>query len=172
MATILETGLIEFLMPAIVFLFVLVTGYALLMKVKFFGSNKGLNGLIAFIIALLFFIVPQMRTVVTLFTPWVSLLTILVVALFVFFMFLGVKEEKVVKVTMESAVFMTIVIAAILILFLIALTQAFGPFLITNQEPGFWNAVKRVVFSPMVLGAFFIIILGSYAVKFIAEYEK
>ena len=54
-------------------------------------------------------------------------------------------------------------------LFLIALTQVYGPFLVTNAEAGFWNATKRAIFHPKMIGALFVLIIAAYTVRFVAS---
>lgn len=172
MATILEAGpFASLIVTTFVFIFVLIVGYALLTKVKFFGDNKGLNGLVAFIMALLFIVVPGVKNVVVLFTPWITLFMVLLLVFFVLFMFLGAKESEVADVFKKNATVLTIVIATVVILFLIAMAKVYGPFLAVDQQPGFWNTFKRVIFNPKVLGALFIIIVASYAVRFIGSNE-
>ena len=167
MATILQTQLLTFLTPMFVFLLVFVVLYALLQKYAFFGGVKGFDAVIAFAVSMLVLLMPETTQVITLFTPWVVLLGFLTLVIFVFFMFLGVSGETMASVAKEGT-FITTVVVLILVLFLVALSQTIGPILLTNQEAGFWNATKRVIFHPRMLGALFILVVSAYAVKFIA----
>lgn len=160
-------GLFEYLLPVFLFIFFFAFGYGLLLKTKFFGDNKGLLATIAFIMALLVVLMPQARLVVSLFTPWVALLGMLVVLILVMFMFLGVKEDAIVKETVGHPLFITFVAAAIIILFLVALSQAYGNFLLVNNQPGFWNDTKRLLFAPRILGAIFILVVSGYMIRYL-----
>ena len=168
MATIFEAGVLSILTPILVFIFLFAIVYALLLKIPFFGENKNFNAVIAFAVALLTLIIPEARVVVSQFTGWFMLLTILVLFIFLFFIFLGVKHETLIDVA-KSGTFVTFTVIFIIILFLIALTNAFGPFLTVNQQPGFWSAVKRVIFSSRFLGVLLILMIASYAIRFLSS---
>jgi hypothetical protein len=169
MATILDVGLLEFFTPIFVFVLVFSLVYALLSKTKMLSESAGVNGTIAVIIGLLLLIVPEAREVITIFTPWFTLFIILVIFIFLFFMALGVKEKSLLHVATQNNAFITFAIAIIVIIFLIALSKAFGPFLLVNGEPGFWNAVKRTVFHPKALGALLLLLIASYTVGFLSQ---
>ena len=168
MATIFDAGILGILTPILVFIFLFAIVYALLLRIPFFGENKNFNAIIAFSIALLTLIIPEARIVVSQFTGWFILLAILVLFIFLFFIFLGVKHETLIDVA-KSGTFVTFAVIFIIVLFLIALTNAFGPFLMTNQQPGFWNAVKRVIFSSRFLGVLLILMIASYAIRFLSS---
>lgn len=170
MATILETNLSTFLTPIFVFLLIFALVYALLLKAKWFGDNKNFNAIIAFSIALLTMIVPEARVVVSQFTGWFVLLAVLVLFIFLFFMFLGIKHETMIDVA-KSGTFVTFAVIFIIILFLISLTKAFGPFLLVNEQLGFWNSVKRLIFNARFLGILLILMIGSYAIRFLSSSE-
>ena len=171
MATLFSQEFIALLTPIFVFLFVFVVLYALLMKAKFFGDKAGFNLVIAFAVAMLVFLVPEAQIVVTSFTPWMLLLTILIIFIFMFFMFLGVKEKTLVEEVVQGGAFGFWIVLIIIILFLVALTKGFGPFLMANQQPGFWNSVKRVVFHPKTLGVLFVLAIAAYTARYIGSHE-
>ena len=172
MATILDTGLLNFFVPIFVFVFVWVLVYAILIKSKLFGDNKALDATLAFAVSLLLIIVPEARNIITLFTPWFTLLVVLTLFLFLFFMMLGVKQDTITSVATKNTAFISLTVTIIVVLFLIALTKTYGPFLMVNQDPGFWNAVKRTLFHPKVFGAFFILLIASYTVGFLSMSDK
>ncbi len=171
MATPLDTSFITLVTPALVFIFVFAIFYALLIKTKLFGEKLAFNAVIALAASLLFIIVPQARGIVLTATPWMLILVLFVVFIFIFFMALGVKGEDMIKNVAKDPTFITITVIAIIVIFLVALTNSFGPFLVTNQEPGFWNSVKRALFHPRMLGALFILFVASYTVRFIVKNE-
>ncbi len=167
MATILDaTELGALIAPAFVFIFAFAVLFASLKKIKIFGENDGVNAIIAFIAAMFIIMMPETSVLVTSFVPWFFMLGILVVAIFMFFMFLGVKGDAIVDVAKNST-FVTFVVIAIIILFLIAMTQAYGPFLMVNGGNSFWDVTKRLLFSKKVLGLLFMLFVAAYAVSFI-----
>ena len=170
MATLFSPEFADVLTPIFVFIFVFALLYALLAKTKFFGDKSGFNLVIAFATSMLILIIPESQVVISVFTPWMGLLVVLMIFIFMFFIFLGVKSETMAEFTKSSG-FAFWVVLIIVILFLVALTKAFGPFLMTNQNPGFWNAVKRVVFHPKTLGALLVLAIAAYAIRYIGSNE-
>lgn len=172
MATPLDTGI--GLLSNFSFIFSLILIYvvvfAVLEKTKFLGSNKGGHALIALAISFLFLFVPEIRRIVEAFTPWIAVLFILLLAIWVSFIFLGVKEETLTEKVTKDAVFIFVLVATILILFLIAMNQQWPNFLLTTNDPGYWNAIKRVVTSSRFLGAIFVLVIGAYLARYL--YEK
>ena len=73
-----------------------------------------------------------------------------------------------VKVTKMSG-FITTCIIIFIVIFLISLTRALGPIFQTNIEPGFWNATKRLIFSPRVLGSLFLLAVAAYTVRYLGS---
>ena len=172
MATLLDTTVVSFLVPIFVFLLIFAAAYALLQKTGWFGGKKGFDAAIAFAVSILFAITPDATQFVTLFTPWMLVFAFVILAVFVLFMAMGVKEGDMVKNVAQDSTFITIVIIGVVILFLVALTQVFGPFLLTNTEAGFWNATKRALFHPRMLGAMFILAVSAFAIQFLASEYK
>ena len=170
MATPFDETILPVLSPIFVFLLVFAVTYALMAKTKYFGDKAGFNIVIALCISLLFLIVPEARVVMATFTPWFVILLLLTLFIFLFFMFLGVKEKTLTDMA-EQPGFSFWAVLILIILFLVALTKAFGPFLLVNQQPGFWNSVKRVVLHPKTLGALFILAVASYAARYIGSNE-
>ena len=168
MATILQTQVIEFLTPIFIFLLVFVILYALLQKSKVLGGIKGFDAIAAFAVAILFVLLPEGTIFITSFTPWMLIFGVLVLVIFMFFMFLGVSASTMVDIAKNST-FITFAVIMIVVIFLVSLSQAAGPFLLTNTDAGFWNATKRALFHPRMLGALFLLGVASFAVKFIAD---
>ena len=169
MATPLDTSLIAYLTPVFVLILVYAIIYALISKLSLFGKSPVVHAAIAFSTSFLFLIIPAARTVLTVFTPWFIILVILTLFIFLFFMFLGVKEDQLASLATKNTTFITFTDAAILIIFLIALSQTFGPFLLTTNQPGFWNAVKRTIFHPKTLGAIFLLMLAAYTINYLSN---
>ena len=169
MVTIFESsGIGNLLSMAFVFLFVFVIIFALLKKIKIFGDNEGFNSIIAFVFAGFTIMVPESQMVIGNFLPWFFLFFMLALVMFMFFMFLGVKEESLIDVT-KGSTFITVVISVIIILFFMAMTNAYGPFLMVGEGSGFWQTTKRLIFSRNFLGVIFMLFVSAYAVTFLSK---
>lgn len=170
MATFLDVGLVSFLTPIFIFLFLFAIFYALLKKFKIFGDKtENLSAVASLSLALIVLFSTPARTIVHTMTPMIAVVFVLVFLAFLFFMFLGVKGEDMVTNVAKSPGFYTTMIIAFIVIFLIALSQAFGPIFATNLEAGFWNATKRLIFSPRVLGALFLLAIAAYAVRYLGS---
>ncbi len=173
MATLLEAGPLGSLLGiAFVFILVFVTSYALLKKIKIFGSNDGVHSIVAFIFAAFTVMIPESQIILSNFLPWSLLFFALIMILFMFFMFIGVKEEDMLQNVTKSTGFITIVIATIVILFLVAMTKAYGPWLMVDGGTGFWATTKRFIFSRYFLGLIFMMFVGAYAISYLAGDDK
>jgi hypothetical protein len=171
MATLLDaTEIGTLLAPAFVFILIFIAIFAGLKKVKMAGDNDGVNAILAFIVAAFAIMIPETSVLIGLFLPWFFMFSVLVVVIFMFFMFLGVKGSAMADVAKNST-FITFSISAIIIIFLIAMTQAFGPFLMVGEGTGFWAVTKRLIFSKRVLGLLFMLFVAAYAVSFIGAKE-
>lgn len=153
--------------PAFVFLFILISAYALLKKSNWFGDSEAVNLCLAFLTSILFMVVPEAVEIVSFVTPWVSLLAMLVLFIVILFLFMGAKQEEVTKVVTQNAAVLTILFVLLGIIFLTALTNVFGPFLMVGEGTGFWGVTKRVIFHPRTLGLIFLLVIASYAIRFI-----
>ena len=169
MATIFEAGGIEEAL-SLVFVFILVFAvmYALLKKIGFLGKSDGLNATVAFIFAMLTAMSPGSEIVIGSFLPWFFMFMFLVLVIFMFFMFIGVNNNSMENVAKNSTV-ITVSIIAIIVLFLVALTNAYGPFLMVTQGTGFWATTKRLIFSRNVLGLIFMLVVASKTISFLSE---
>jgi hypothetical protein len=169
MATIFESaGIGDLFSIVFVFLFVFVVIFALLKKIKIFGDNEGFNSIIAFVFAAFTIMVPESQVVIGNFLPWFFMFLMLALVMFMFFMFLGVKEETMVDVT-KGSTFITVSIATVIILFLMAMTNAYGPFLVAGEGVGFWETTKRLIFSRNFLSVIFMLFISAYAVGFLSR---
>jgi hypothetical protein len=167
MATLFNEEIFGLLTPIFVFIFLFTGIYILLINVKIFNEKPAFTAIIAFAGSMLVFIVPEAQIVTASFTSWMALLMLLVLSIFLIFMFLGVKNETLVDIAQDGG-FVFWVVLVVIILFLIALSKAYGPFLMVNQTPGFWNATKRTIFHPKVLGVLFIFAVAAFTVRYLA----
>ena len=98
MATLLDLSIVGFLKPVLVFLFVFVLVWAILNKTHILGKNKNVDGMAAFVVALLFLLTPGVVNLISIAIPWVIVLSVLIMVLIMIFMFAGHSEKQVVSV--------------------------------------------------------------------------
>ncbi|MEM4244735.1 MAG: hypothetical protein QW404_00155 [Candidatus Nanoarchaeia archaeon] len=195
MATILDIGILNYFIPVFIFLFVFTVFFAILQKTKIFGANAGIDALIAFSVAMLFMFVSDARQLITVITPWLVILLVVIMSLLLVFMFLGVKAETISDAMSESGTVWTILIILIIGL-IIAFTQVFGSKIAaitqgpypyptgTEQttttgtttppptgQQHFLVTVGNIVFSPKILGMFLLLIIASQAIRLIGAPE-
>jgi len=178
MATVFELGLLNYFSPIIVFLFVLIILWALLEKTNFFPGNKFANMLIAFCLSFLFILIPELREIITLSTPWFVIMFIFLFMLILIFLFMGVKPEVIGKLFGGPKPNLTIVWFIIIIAFAIfgyAFTQVYGEQVhaITSGETTDGGSeltqnIGAILFTPKVLGMVFLMVLAGFAVRFIS----
>lgn len=171
-------GILNYFAPVFVFLLIYGIIFALLIKVKLFGDNKGTNALIAFAIAFLFILTPELLDLVKIITPWFTILFVFVLLLVLLFLFVGVKESEVASAFKDRGLIWVLIILGLTIM-LFALTQVYG--VQVNQiyagenataegaeATGLNKEIGEIVFHPRVLGALLLLFIAAQAVRFIA----
>jgi len=154
MASILDIGILDYFTPV-------------------FGENKGINSLIAFAIAFLFILTPDIIGIVKTMTPWFMILLIFLLMIVLLFMFVGVKEEGITKAFTEKSVVWVIIVLSIII-FAYAMTQVYGSQIqtiyagenVTGPEP-VTKQVGKIIFHPRILGVVLLLIIAAQAVRLI-----
>ncbi len=176
MATILDVGLLQYFVPAFVFFFVLVVVWALLEKTNFFGGNKFANLMIAFCLAVLFIVIPELTTIIALTTPWFVILFIFLLLIILVFLFMGVEASAIAKVFGgdNPAVTWTILIVAFAI-FGYAFTQVYGEQIhaitageAVEGEETLTQSIGAILFTPKILGMLFLMVIAALAVRFVS----
>lgn len=171
----LDISVLSFFRPIFVFLFVFAVLYAILEKTKIFGATKGINSLIAFVLALLFIISGELVEVVNIATPWFTILFIAILMMVLIFMFVGVKPE-IIAATFQQTWFVWILVLVMFAIFGYALSQVFGSQIqsiyggdstTAGKSVGF--DVGRIIFHPKILGVILIIVIAAQAVRLISK---
>lgn len=168
---VIDIGLLSFISPIFVFLFVMVLFFAVLEKTKIFGENKGVNALLSFCVALLFIITTTATELVKILTPWLVMLIIISMIFMVFFLFLGVKPDTISEAVGKPGFFWPIFIVLLIVLG-IALTQVFGPqiaSLTQEDQEGFAKNVAQIIFHPKILSVIILLLIASYAIKVVTK---
>src|SRR3989344_3120944 len=168
MASILSTNLIQFILPVFIFIFIFTIFFALLNKIKMFGDNKPLNSLIAFVISILFVLIPEARQIIEIATPWFVIFVVMGLLLIMCFMILGIKPEFIEEVAKENSVVLSVVVAAVVIIFLFSFTKIFGPGIIQypdQQATGLISIIKRTILNPKIFGLVIVLIIAGEVVR-------
>lgn len=170
MATLLDAGFLNFLLPVFSFLLIFAIIYGILQKSKFLGESINLNVWVAISVSILFALAPGAMEFVTVIAPWFVVLVIIAFSFLLIFFFMGVKVETIKNVAeKEAAVRWTIIIISIIIV-IIGLTSVFGPIFGTpiQEGGGMGKEIQRSIFDPQVLTTVFILIVVGQAVRLIA----
>jgi len=189
MATLLDVSLLGNFTNIFVFLFVWLVVFGILELTHIFGSSKkGLNTMIAFIVALLVLLSKTATSIINfLISPFI------VVAIALFFIFFlvkmfGVSDNATSELIKSPAVYVPIlVVAALIIIF--AITNSFGQ-KILEQEPltdedgnstttvsstetgGFQDNLYDTFFNKKVLGLIVVLLVAVFAIAFLARTPK
>ncbi|MFH1636925.1 MAG: hypothetical protein ABIB71_00705 [Candidatus Woesearchaeota archaeon] len=176
MASLIDMGILNYFAPVFVFLLIYGIIFALLTKVKLFGDNKGTNALIAFAIAFLFILTPELLQMVQIITPWFTILMVFVLLLALLFLFVGVKESEVAGAFKDKGVVWVLIIIGLAIM-MYAMTQVYGVQInqiyagddaTADDASGLNQDIGRLVFHPRVLGALLLLFIAAQAVRMIA----
>lgn len=165
MATFLDSNLLGLITPVFIFFFIFVLFFALMEKLKFFGGKAGVHALIAFCLAFLFIIVPEARQIINFVTPWFVVLVIFSLLIIVGLMFLGYKEEDLIKGITEGGTITGLAIVFVVVLFFIAISQVFGASALQPGGTGIIGSLKSTIFNAKVLGVCFIMIVAAEVVR-------
>ena len=169
MATLLDTGLLEFILPVFSILLIYAIIFAILQKVKIFGESTATNIMVAVALAVIFAITPGAMEFVRLIAPWFVVMVFVAFSFILIFMFFGAKEEKIALLAQNAVIQWTVIIIWGIIV-IAALTKVFGPlFGQPSATPGVGGEVERTLFNPKVLATIFILLVASQAVKFISS---
>lgn len=174
MASFLDIGILNYFVPAFVFLLVYGILLAMLEKIKVFGEGKAVNQVIALAIAVLFVLTPDLVGIVKIITPWFTVMFVFLLMIMMLFLFVGVKEGEISKqFTDRGTVWIIIVIC--LTIFIYALTQVYGAQIQTiygganaTEQGGLNQVIGQIIFHPRVLGMLFLLVIAAQAVRMIS----
>jgi len=156
-----------YVMPVLAFLFVAVVSYALFSKTKILGDSEGMNVLVSFLIAVLFVVNPTTTKFTLATVPWLAVLLLILVFVFLILIFLRGKVDDLV----ESKVVAFMIVAIVLIIFLAASLNVFGPLLNLlasgSVEPASTGTGADLLLNPTVIGAIILIVISAITYYFL-----
>ena len=188
MATVLDVTLFNFFSPALLFILVYATTYAIMEKLNFFGeNNRGIHAIISFAISLLFLFSGAARAVLEFALPWYLILgfvgfnILIIMGLFG----AGEKEFKAALTSDSRIVTWTIVLSVVILIF--ALSNAIGQFALektqgnqtiidtageTTATDSFTKNLYRTLFHPKVLGMLALLLIAVFTILFLTTTSK
>jgi len=185
MASFLDITAIGYFSSIFTFLFVWVLVFAVLEKVKIFGSNKGIHAIIALSLAVLVLISKTVTYVIANMAPWFVLFFVFILLVMMASMFLGASEKGVLSTLGEKE---TGAITWVLILGIVVVLGSLGMSFFSKPITGTTTAVNATNASgvggigpsafwatflhPKVLGLLFILLIATFTIRELATELK
>lgn len=173
MATLLDTGLLGYVAPIFSFLLVYAVIYAILLKSKIFGENNLINSVIPLAVSVIFLLMPGAVDFINFITPWFVVLLLVGFAVALLFLFLGAEKNTVQGWMSNPTIYWTALIFGMIII-VAGLTHVFGNFF-GQPDTGsgsIGSEVQFSIFNPKIIATIFILIIATFAIKFISEETK
>lgn len=172
MVTPLDTGVLGYVVPIFSFLLVYAVLYAVLAKTKILGENNLVNSVIPLAVSILLLLMPGAVSFINFITPWFVVLVIVGFAVALLFLFLGADEGTLRSWAHNPTVYWTALIFMMIIL-VAGLIHVFGNFFGAPEAGGsVGSEVQWSIFHPKIIATVFILIIATFAVKFISEEKK
>ena len=179
MATLLDVGLLTYLLPFFIFLFVLAVVFGILSKTKFISDNNTINLVIAICIAAVSIFAGTITGAISSIIPWIVFVALILVLIFVIFMFFGLKESEV----WDTIGGKTLIFIIFLLIIFIGVTKTFekdvSPYTAPNgtvitpsggvQGGNVQGEVVRTITHPRLLAAIFILVTSGFAIRLIID---
>ena len=188
-ATFLDIGLVSYFGVIFPILLVFVIVFAMLQKTTIFGTNKGLQAIIAFCVAMIMLLTPGLIQVINTMAPWFVVLFVFLILLLVCLQFLGVSEKSIIDyMSTDWETPHWFVLAFALVILIGSVATVYGSSLLpyssddanatvgadggltgVSQDTGDFNAnVGRLLFHPKTIGLVFILLVGSFTIRLLA----
>jgi hypothetical protein len=173
MVTLLNLSVLQHISMIFPFLFVFVLCYAILLKTKVIGEDKGIAAIAAICVAAMTLFVPRVGDLLMTMAPWFMILFIFLAFVFMMFRFAGTPESVFEKFFSEPwSAPQWFMFAAALIIFFVAASQVLGPEVAQATQPGvnateedFGTDVIQIIFHPSVLATILILLIASFAIR-------
>src|SRR4030042_1766697 len=193
MTTLLQVDLLENFGVVFVVLLVFLILFGLLEYIKAFGEGKrGLHGMIALVVGVLFLVSKIATKIVSFMVPW-----FMVAAIFIFFLLFlvrifGVGEGDMKKLIGDPNVYPWIIAISVLII-VFAFSSVFGQSLLesgggttstnytaggtdygttSTTTPSFSTNMLNTLRHPKVMGLLFVFLVGMFALIFLTKQQK
>jgi hypothetical protein len=180
MASILDVGILNYFVPAFVFLLIYGILLAILEKTDIFGDNKAVNQIVAISIAVLFVLTPNLVGLIKVITPMFTIMFIFIILLILIFLFVGVSQGDVASAFQDKGAIYIIIVLCVGI-FIYGLTQVYGAQISTiyagtsgvnsTTEGGLNQVIGQIIFHPRILGMLFLLVVAAQAIRMIGGKE-
>ena len=167
---VMNVEILNYFRPVLSFIFIFVILFAILEKSKALGGDKhGLNGLVSFVVAFLVILTPGIIKLIEFMLGPFVVLFFFILFMVIIFLFMGVSSSDIGKFFSSSAMFSTMLVVSIIIL-IFAFSNVYGGAIqgLTAGEggaAGLGNTVGKILFNPKVLGATFLLLIASQAMR-------
>ncbi len=168
MATLLDTTLLLHFLPFFVFIFIFTVLFAVLKSTELLSKNDSLNFIAALSIALVSLFVQPAIDLISFVVPWFAFLFIFLTLLFAVFLFLG-KSKQDIWDTLNIWTILIVIFLILLVGFVTVFEELFTPYEESDDGKTIGGQTLKTLFHPRVLGAIFILIIASLAIKLISK---
>ena len=170
MATLLDTSIIELVLPIASIILICGIMFAILQKTKILGDSLNINAGISFVLALLLAVTPGALDLIRFITPWFVVLVVIAFAFLLIFLFMGVDTEHILDIAKNPIFHWTIIILGVIII-ISGLTGVFGPLFgqPTGEGEGVGREIQSSIFNVKILGLALILLIASQAIRLISS---
>jgi len=139
MATVLDTGVLNYFLPVFVFLFVFTAVFALLEKTKILGASKTLNVAAALSIAVMTLFTGSFVSLISIIVPWFIFLAVILFLVFMIFGFFSGESDFTKTIGSTWKIFgQTPIFVIMLIIILVGISIVFdttlSPYSVSSPE--------------------------------------
>ncbi len=173
MATVFDVGLMSQFSVIFVWLLIFTLVYAVLQVTKVLGANKGLDAMIAIVVAFFFSLSSELTEVIGIMTPWFVIFIMFVFFVWMIGMFMGMGREEMRNILGPGGGAFWWIFSFALIILIYAVSKVFGQRLLEGggsnaTATGFTANVMNTIFNPQLLGVALLLVIASFAVRFMA----
>ncbi len=143
MVTLLQSGILEAILPIFSLLFVMAVVFGVLSVTKLFGDNKGLHALLAFILGIMVLLVPRVTDLIATMMPWFTFFFIFVIFLLITYKIFGATDADIAGVLKADRTIGWIILIICLIIGAGAAAKVYGQTLLDEGRSG--ETVDRVI---------------------------
>jgi len=179
MATFLDIGLLDSFQIIFTFLFVFVTSYAILNKVNFPKDAKGLQSLVAFILAAFTAMSGNVAKLIATMAPWFIIMFMLIMFLLIANMMFGMSPDYIKKHVEDESVITTWILVITGIIVLVSFSTVYGDTFLGFTQNSSSSATSDVghnigaaIFSPKMLGLILVMLIGVFTILFLSKSDK
>ncbi len=147
-------------MPIFGFILVFVVAYAVLAKTKVLGDGKGVNGVVSFIVSIIFLSFSQVRNFVLGITPWMVVLIMISFFFLLIIYFIAKNPASITKPFSLGIIIAFLIIVIVAFFYSFPSTQAILPGTDETQANDFVLKIKHFIFGGKFLSSVLLLVLA------------